>query len=136
MNSSMTTIQVSVETAEVLKMIQAEADARQLPLDVYLRTLAERVNGAAEPTAELSSQEKVRLFREWAAGLDPNTPVVLDDSREAIYADGEKPFYETASAEEWVKALHAWVESHKGRNYGFVDDSRESIYREREDRQL
>lgn len=101
MNSSMTTIQVSEETAEVLKLIQVEADARQMPLDVYLRVLAERANG-----------------------------------REAIYTEGKKPFYETASAEEWIKALQAWVESHKGRNYGFVDDSRESIYREREDRQL
>ena len=136
MNSGLTTIQVSVETAEVLKMIQAQAEARQLPLDVYLRALAERANGAAEPTVEISSQEKVRMFREWVAGLDPNTPVVLDDSREAIYSNAEKPFYETASAEEWVKALRAWVESHKRRNYGFVDDSRESIYREREDRQL
>ncbi len=134
MNSSMTTIQVSVETAEVLKMIQADADAQQMPLDVYLRFLAGKANGAVR--TKLSAQEKVRLLREWIIELDPNTAVVLDDRREATYADEGKPFYETASAEEWIKAFRAWVESHKGRNYGFVDDSRESIYREREDKQL
>jgi hypothetical protein len=109
MNSSITTIQVSVETAEVLKLIQAEADARQVPLDVYLRTMAERANGMPEKEAGLSPQEKARLwrdkqlplsaaekvafFRQWIAGLDRNTPLLSDEaiSRESIYShEGER----------------------------------------------
>jgi hypothetical protein len=102
MNSDTTTIQVSVETAEVLKVIQAEADARQMPLDVYLRTLAERANGAPEvddsresiyaeredKQLPLSAAEKVAFFRQWIAGLDRNTPLLSDEaiSRESIYA--------------------------------------------------
>jgi hypothetical protein len=95
------TIQVSPQTAEVLQMLQDQAEARQLPLDVYLRTLAEtevdhfiddgRESIYAEAENErpaLSPEEKVALLREWIAGLERDTPLLSDGavSREGIYA--------------------------------------------------
>jgi len=139
MNSSMTTIQVSVETAEVLKLIQAEADARQLPLDVYLRTLAERANGTpeqeTEPTPEerpfyetASSEEWIEALREWTYRKRAVTPAVPDES-EAIDAAELSP---QEKAERWRE----WVERNAVRVPTLVDDSRVSIYAEREDKQL
>lgn len=46
----------------------------------------------------------------------------------------DRPFYETATPQEWVKAFREWVESHRGRNFPTLSDeaiSRESIYGER-----
>jgi hypothetical protein len=50
----------------------------------------------------------------------------------------EKPFYKSATAEEWEVALDQFANSSAfARAAGqIVDDSRESIYREREDAQL
>jgi len=44
--------------------------------------------------------------------------------------DQERPFYETATPEEWGKAFREWAESHP-RNQPYLSDeaiSRESIY--------
>lgn len=139
MNSSMTTIQVSVETAEVLKLIQAEADARQMPLDVYLRVLAERTNGVWEQETEHKSEEKSfyetagleeenKSLREWTVRHCP-TPVVPDENREASHAAEPSP-------QEKARRWREWVERNAVRVPNMVDDSRESIYREREDRQI
>ncbi len=51
---------------------------------------------------------------------------------------GERPFYETASPEEWEKALLEWVNTDRPQHPPLSDEaiSRESIYREREDAQL
>lgn len=39
-----------------------------------------------------------------------------------------KPFYETATPEEWVKAWHEWTHSHDLNGAVLLDDSREVIY--------
>ena len=39
-----------------------------------------------------------------------------------------RPFYETATPEEWVKALHEWTHSHDPNGAVLMDDSREVIY--------
>ncbi len=39
----------------------------------------------------------------------------------------EKPFYETATLEEWSHELRAWAASHPASDV-IADDSRESIY--------
>ena len=52
-------------------------------------------------------------------------------------AKNERPFYETATPEEWVKAFKDWVNDFP--QHPVLSDeaiSRESIYREREDAQL
>ncbi|HXI25688.1 MAG TPA: hypothetical protein VNG71_17610 [Pyrinomonadaceae bacterium] len=51
--------------------------------------------------------------------------------------NSERPFYETATPEEWVKAFKDWI-NHFPPHPVLSDEaiSRESIYREREDAQL
>lgn len=51
-----------------------------------------------------------------------------------VQSQQERPFYETATPEEWVIAFREWVESHRGLNLPSLSDeaiSRESIYGER-----
>jgi len=58
----------------------------------------------------------------------------LDTMLEQLLEPEERPFYETASPEEWVSAFREWVESHRGLNLPPLSDeaiSRESIYGER-----
>lgn len=46
----------------------------------------------------------------------------------------EKPFYETATKEEWIAEFERWVDSHKDKDYPILPDeaySRESIYEDR-----
>ena len=43
-------------------------------------------------------------------------------------APADRHFYETATAEEWVKAWHEWTHSHNPNMPVLLDDSREVIY--------
>jgi hypothetical protein len=78
---------------ETVDLLFAQAKARGLSVDDYLRTL-------------------------------------LSKTGEQL---GEKPLYEMATPEEWVREFRNWAASH--RTIPPADDSRESIY-EREDSQL
>lgn len=83
MGEQMVTIEVDRETAEVLKM---KAEALRLPLDVYLRTLAERdvsVVQAPKPTLEEFDRDMDQL----ASGLDGLPILPRDFSRADIYAE-------------------------------------------------
>lgn len=54
---------------------------------------------------------------------------------ERLVQPTERPFYETATPQEWVQAFHEWVESHRDMNLPSLSDeaiSRESIYGERD----
>ncbi|MGL4618111.1 hypothetical protein [Chroococcidiopsis sp.] len=58
----------------------------------------------------------------------------LDTMLEQLLEPEERPFYETATPQEWVSAFREWVESHRGLNLPPLSDeaiSRESIYGER-----
>lgn len=61
------------------------------PLDLEENSVVEidvrDVRGSAVPAG--SSDEKIRAFEEWMAGLDPNTPGLTDEqiSRESIYEE-------------------------------------------------
>ncbi|PSB49209.1 hypothetical protein C7B80_03150 [Cyanosarcina cf. burmensis CCALA 770] len=58
----------------------------------------------------------------------------LDTMLEQLLEPEERPFYETATSQEWVSAFREWVESHRGWNAPLLADkaiSRESIYGER-----
>ena len=90
MNTQTVTVQVDPSVAAILQELQARADAQGLPLDLLLRTLAEGVNGDTpeRPFYETASTEEwLKAFNEWVDSHDPDTPVILDDSREAIYGD-------------------------------------------------
>jgi len=73
---------------EVASKIQARARARGVSVDAYLRELIEQKGPESERSNGLSSQERVRMLREWASGHSTNTPLPSDDaiSREDIYA--------------------------------------------------
>ena len=72
---------------EVASKIQARARERGVSVDVYLRELIDQTGTEPERSNGLSSQERVRLLREWASGHSLNTPLLSDDaiSRESIY---------------------------------------------------
>jgi hypothetical protein len=78
--------QINPETAET---IAAEARARGLSVDEYLKSLLPQSNGDED----------------------------------------EKPLYETATPEEWVRAFREWTTSHP--ILPTADDSREGIYQGR-----
>lgn len=89
-------------------------------------------------TLELKPEVEAQVIAQAAAhgvSVEEFLRSVIEDS---LSNGEEKPFYETAPAEEWETALDDFANSPAfvraaGR---FVDDSRESIYREREDAQL
>ncbi|HEX5734182.1 MAG TPA: hypothetical protein VF131_15215 [Blastocatellia bacterium] len=85
-----TLIEVDRDSASIIQLLKERAAAQGISLDTILRRLASEVpNGATEkPFYETATREEwLKAFNEWVDGHDPNTPVILDDSREAIYGD-------------------------------------------------
>ena len=74
---------------EIASKIQARARERSVSVDVYLRELIDQKVTEYESSNGLSSQERVRLLREWASGHSTNTPLLSDEaiSRESIYGE-------------------------------------------------
>ena len=72
---------------EVAPKIQARARERGVSVDVYLQELIEQKGTESERSNGLSSQERVRLLREWASVHSTNSPLLSDDaiSRKNIY---------------------------------------------------
>jgi hypothetical protein len=72
-----------------------KAKAHGLPVEDFLASVIEgslnggEVGGLASGRSydTVTPEERARAWEEWAASHDPNTPVILDDSREAIYGD-------------------------------------------------
>lgn len=82
--------QIRADTAEI---IAAQARERGLSVDEYLRTLLppEYAQTKEEPLYARATPEELALaYGEWAASHSPNTPVVLDDSRQSIYEDEDR----------------------------------------------
>jgi hypothetical protein len=76
---------------EVASKIQARARERGVSVDVYLRELIDEKGTESERSDGLSSQERVRLLREWASGHSSKTPLLSDDaiSRESVYTEND-----------------------------------------------
>jgi hypothetical protein len=74
---------------ELASKIQARARERGVSVDVYLRELIDEKGTEPEGGNGLSSQERVRMLRDWALGHSANTPLLSDDavSRENTYSD-------------------------------------------------
>ena len=74
---------------ELASKIQTRARALGVSVDEYLRELVDKKETESKTKAELSSQERVRLLREWASSHSTNTPVLSDEAirREDIYSD-------------------------------------------------
>ena len=79
------------------------------------------------PRQEAALREKAayagREEREYALGLLDNA---LGTATEV--APQERPFYETATTEEWIAAWHEWTHSHDPNTPVLLNDSREIIY--------
>lgn len=74
---------------DVAAKIEAQARARGLSVDAYLRTLIEGREAAATSESALTPQDKAHLLREFAAGHSHDTPLLSDAavSREGIYGE-------------------------------------------------
>ena len=74
---------------ELASKIQARTRERGVSVDVYLRELIDEKGTVPEGGKGLSSQERVRMLRDWASGHSANTPLLSDDavSRENTYSD-------------------------------------------------
>lgn len=76
-------------------------------LGISRRTLETWVRSNKIPFLKLGRLTKFRpqALRQWIESQERQT---------ALYRNGQgKPFYETATPEEWVKAFTEWAESHK-----------------------
>lgn len=67
--------------------------------------------------------------------LTPEEQTLLEEKMQKKLPNKERPFYETATQEEWVTAFREWAESHRyDEDSPILSDeaiSRESIYGER-----
>ena len=74
---------------ELASRIQARARERGVSVDVYLRELIDGKGTESERSNGLSSQERVRLLREWASGHSGDKSVLSENviSRESIYKE-------------------------------------------------
>jgi len=89
MSVQMTTIEIDQSTAAILQTLKAEAELQGKTLAAFLSPLLPP-NGKQEerPFYETATPEEwIRELNAWAASHDPNTPVILDDNRAAIYGD-------------------------------------------------
>lgn len=82
------------------------------------------------PRQEAALREKAaqegREEREYALGVLDNA---LGTAVEVVTkAPQERPFYETATTEEWIAAFEKWADSHDPNGPVLLDDSREGIY--------
>ena len=66
---------------ELVSKIQARARERGVSVDVYLRELIDQKETERKRSNRLSSQERVRLLREWASGNSTNTLLSNDAIR-------------------------------------------------------
>ncbi|MDQ2800663.1 MAG: hypothetical protein M3Y13_13625 [Armatimonadota bacterium] len=83
-------------------------------------------------TLDLSPEQEAALHEKAAQeGKDEREYALrlLDDALGAASpVVGARPFYETATAEEWIDALNQWARSHDPNGPVLLDDSREIIY--------
>ena len=66
--------------------------------------------------------------------LTPEERELFNQKVNSLDETEERPFYETATTEEWIKAFREWAESHRHKNSPMLSDeaiSRESIYADR-----
>ncbi len=88
-------------------------------------------------TLELKPEVEARAMEQAAAHGVPVEAFLESVIESNLSDEAKKPFYETATAEEWEAALDDFANSPAfSKAPWFVDDSRAEFYREREDSQL
>jgi hypothetical protein len=100
------------------------------------------INNQASSTLENfqeAHQEDIKTITQVLVKITNRTPEQVKPYLDAlleqlVQSQQERPFYETATTEEWLVAFREWVDSHRGLNFPSLSDeaiSRESIYGER-----
>lgn len=85
-----------------------------------MNTSTEQITPAAlHKLAALAAAQGFRSIDEFVEQSLPEPVTTVEQQ--------EKPFYETASPDEWVKSFHEWAMSHTALPV-VADDSRASIY--------
>ncbi len=83
-------------------------------------------------TLELSPEQEAALREKAALKGEGEHEYALQLLNKALGvsapAPNARPFYETATPEEWVKAWHQWTHSHDANAPFLLNDSREVIY--------
>ncbi len=81
---------------------------------------------------DLPPEQEMELQKQAAEQGLPSDRYALDLLLEQIQQKAKaRPFYETATTEEWIAAFHEWVYSHDPNGPVLLDDSREVIYEDR-----
>ncbi len=81
-------IELSPEKESVLRQ---EAARRNMPMTAYAKSLLEdNLPEHRNGTQFVTPEEWTKAFEDWLASHQDITAVVLDDSRESIYGDGER----------------------------------------------
>ena len=65
---------------EIAAKIMARAREHDVSVADYLRELIEGQTGSSETGENLSSEERVRLLREWASSHSLNSPILSSDA--------------------------------------------------------
>lgn len=74
---------------EVEARVAAQAAAHGMSVEAYIESILESLAITQdEPTFKtMTPEERAGAWETWAASHRPDTPVILNDSREAIYGD-------------------------------------------------
>jgi len=75
---------------EIEARVKSEAASLGLPVEDYLESVIESQlggEGMEQSSNNSTPSGRARAWEQWAASHNPSTPVILDDSREAIYED-------------------------------------------------
>jgi hypothetical protein len=111
-----------------------------MSIDIPLEKKDERQNPSRLREFEQTHKKDLEAIVKALASMTNRTPeevqLHFDTMLEHLMQSEkqERPFFETATPQEWVQAFHEWVESHRGMNLPTLSDeaiSRESIYGER-----
>lgn len=99
MSAQMTIIEVDQSTAVIIQKLMAEAEAQGKTLAALLSPLLPKNGGHSS-----------------------------DEIEPLITRPEDRPFYEIATTEEWLKEFNAWVGSHDPNTPVIQNDRREVIY--------
>ncbi len=80
------TLDKKIASDEIIYLNAKERAEATRRLDEMLG-ITNPVPGAAPFYERATVEEWITAFHLWTSSMDPNTPVLLDDSREAIYED-------------------------------------------------
>ena len=91
--------------------------------------ILDNFSSAHKEDLEVITQVLVKITKRSPEEIKPHLDAMLD----LLVEPKERPFYETATPQEWVRALEEWAFSHQGQNVPLLSDeavSRRGIYEE------